>query len=359
MFDEVDHGVSLSRFDLYRSPICARHSEPLLAQNLGISLEPPHSMGRVYSSAKGDMGQSIIFTQRATLFLGALLFLIATPVVMVPQQLPPPPSTSAKVMILAVSRDDSVLAGGISTGKIMPDRQVDVEPLAWLSSSGEWSGFRCTEDHPKACKTFDRDYLKKPHTYSVVSGDGRGAIVKVKHMALDHECFGYGGQGTYSGTPINYAGVATSSSDFFTGGDSARRLDSRDADPVRKAFAATVGKKLDSMKELRVYSLSLEGQELFAVQRAFQDYGSTPGRDVQLNFIFAIGRMSNGRFHMLSWQNRVDNDENEQILGMIHLRNGRDFLVNTVSHPEGQYFRVYGIRDGKPALVYWGGGGGC
>jgi hypothetical protein len=33
--------------------------------------------------------------------------------------------------------------------------------------------------------------------------------------------------------------------------------------------------------------------------------------------------------------------------------------VNTVSHPEGQYFRVYGIQEGKPTLVYHGGGGGC
>jgi hypothetical protein len=305
------------------------------------------------------MNQSIVFTQRGNLFLSASLLLIATPVVMVSQQFPPSPSTSAKVMMLAASRDDSVLAGGISTGKMMPDRRVDVAPLAWLSSSGEWSGFRCTEDHPKACNTFERDYLKKPHTYRVVSGDGRGAIVKVDTMELDHECFGYGGQGTYSGAPMAYAGVAASSPDIFSRGRSAKRLSSRDAEPVRNAFAATVGKKLDSMKELRIYSLSLEGQELFAVQRAFQDYGSTPHGDVQLNFIFAIGRMSNGRFHLLSWQNRVNTDENEQILGMVHLRSGRDFLVNTVSHPEGQYFRVYGIRDGKPTVVYWGGGGGC
>jgi hypothetical protein len=302
------------------------------------------------------MSKSSLKSQKAiSLCLTGLLLLIAAPITMETQQPTSSSTTSADVMVVAIGRNDSVLAGGISSGKLKPDAEVDVEPLAWLSPSGEWRGFRCNENHPKDCQTFEREYLKKPHAYGVVSADGRGASVKVEHMALDHECFGYGGQGTYSGAPIAYAAVATSSPDIFTIGESAKRLTSRDAEPVRKAFAATVGDQLDSKRELRVYVLRLEGHELLAVQRAFQDYGG----QVQLNFIFAIGQMNNGRFDLFSWQNRVDNDENEQILGVIHLKNGRDFLVNTVSHPEGQYFRVYGIQGGRLTLVYSGGGGRC
>src|SRR5450631_959244 len=155
-------------------------------------------------------------------FLTGLLFLIASPAVVVTQQPESTSTSSTAVMVVAIGRDDSVLAGGISTGKIKPHAEVDVEPLAWLSSSGEWKGLRCDESHPKDCHTFEREYLKKPHTYGVISADGRGATVKIEHMELDRECFGYGGQGTYSGAPIAYAAVATSSPDIFTVGDSAK-----------------------------------------------------------------------------------------------------------------------------------------
>ncbi|HEY4379359.1 MAG TPA: hypothetical protein VGN01_03375 [Acidobacteriaceae bacterium] len=296
---------------------------------------------------------------RRFISLGTWISLVAAQVVALPQQPQSPASSTADVMVVAVDRDNSVLAGGIGTGKIRPHSEVGVVPLAWLSPSGQWIAIQCDEYHPKACHAFERDYLKKPHSYTVVSPDGRDAIIHVAHMALDDECFGYGGQGTSSGVPIAYAAVAADSPDIFTVGDSAKRLPDRDAEPIRKAFAATVGGKLDSTRQLRVYSLPLEGQEFFVMQRAYQDYGATPDGQLQFNFILAIGTMSNGRFHLLSWQNKSDNDENEQILGTIHLKSGRDFLVNTVSHPEGQYFRIYGIRNGKLALIYSGGGGSC
>jgi hypothetical protein len=176
------------------------------------------------------MSKSSLKSQKASrLCFTGLLLLIAAPITMETQQPTSSSTTSADVMVVAIGRNDSVLAGGISTGKIKPHAEVDVEPLAWLSSSGEWRGFRCDEDHPKACGAFESEYLKKPHTYGVVSADGRGATVKVQHMELDHECFGYGGQGTYSGAPITYATVAASSPDIFTVGGSAKRLTARGA----------------------------------------------------------------------------------------------------------------------------------
>ena len=286
--------------------------------------------------------------------LAGLCLVVTAPAAVNTQQ----PAASADVMVVAVDRNDSVLAGGISTGNLRPNTEVGVEPLAWLSPSGKWRSIRCDEDHPVACHAFERDYLKKPHTYEVISADGRGATVKVDQMAL-YECFGYGGQGTYTGPSITYAAVAASTTSIFTVGAPAKRLADADAEPIRKAFAAAVGNKLDSAKELRVYALRLENHDFIAVQRAYQDYGSTSDGKLQFNFIFALGQMNGDRFHLLTWKNEVDNDENEQILGVIHLKSGRDFLVNTVSHPEGQYFRIYGIQDGKLTLVYWGGGDNC
>jgi hypothetical protein len=265
-------------------------------------------------------------------------------------------------MIAAVSHDDSVLSGGISSGGPFATGEAAVEPLAWLTPSGEWKAIRCDPNHPQDCKKFEREYLKKPHTYTVVSADGRDALANVKEMSLDDECFGYGGIGTFSGNSIAYAAVAAESTELFAVGEPAMRLADREAEPIRKAFAAALGEKLDSIKELRVYSLHLEGQSFIIIQRAYQDYASkplySPNKSENLNFIFAVGTMKESKFHLGYWKKNVE-DENEQILGTVHLKNGRDFLVNTVSDPESQFFRIYGILNGKLTLVFSGGGNSC
>jgi hypothetical protein len=68
--------------------------------------------------------------------------------------------------------------------------------------------------------------------------------------------------------------------------------------------------------------------------------------------------MDHGQFHLLQWKENTG-DEDEVVLGTVRLTNGRDFLVTTVADPEGQWFRVYGIRDGKLVVVYSGGGSSC
>jgi hypothetical protein len=41
------------------------------------------------------------------------------------------------------------------------------------------------------------------------------------------------------------------------------------------------------------------------------------------------------------------------------MKSGRDFLITTVSDPESQSFRVYGMVSGRLALIYSGGGSSC
>ena len=263
-------------------------------------------------------------------------------------------------MIVAASHDNSVLQGGIGSGRSKPPGRVDVEPIAWLTPNGVWKRILCDENHPKECKRFKQEYLSKPHTYSVISADGRGATVNVVQMDLDKDCFGYGGEGTTSGASISYAAVAADSIEFFASGAPASRLTDTDAVPIRKALAATAREKLDSVKAIRVYSVELEGQHFFLVQRAFQDFVNRKDYDPHedLSLIFAVGTMGKGGFHLLMWKEDTV-DDNEQVLGLVHLKNGRDFLITTTSDPESQHFRIYGMRDGKLAIVFEGGGGGC
>jgi len=74
--------------------------------------------------------------------------------------------------------------------------------------------------------------------------------------------------------------------------------------------------------------------------------------------VFALGYMDGSKLRILHWK-EITGDDNEQILGVIHLRAGRDFLVSASSNPEGNEYRVYGYRDGKLVIVFQGGGGEC
>ncbi len=272
------------------------------------------------------------------------------------QQPSPPLLQDTGVMLAAVSRDESMFTGGISSGKLIGRGTVAVEPLARLTQSGEWASLPCGTNNPKRCLKFEREYLNKPHTYTVVSADGQGATIHAAPTTLD-ECYGYSGTGTYSSTSIATSSIAASSADFFADSPPLKHIANEEAAAIRKALVTLIPKKLDSTKELRFFAVRLEGQDMFIVQRALTDIPAK-SENRRIKFIFAIGTLDQGSFHILHWKQNSE-DENERVLGTIRLKTGRDFLVTVVSDPESQSFRVYGIRNGRLALVYSGGGASC
>jgi hypothetical protein len=272
------------------------------------------------------------------------------------------PGRSEKVMVVAVAHDASVIRGGIGSSNFLAPGIASVEPIAWITAEGNWIQLDCTEGKPDACKKFDRTYLSQPHEYSVISADGQGTTVQVKRMGLDQECFGVHGRGKFNAGAIRSAAVAVESADLFSVGASAHRLTEPDSAPMRKALAGAVGRKLDTTKELRVYAVELEGHALLIFQRAFQDWSSKPAyatpNPPEFEEVFALGSMDNGKLRILQWKENTG-DDNEQILGVIHLRGGHDYLVSASTTPESNEYRVYGYRDGKLVIIFQGGGGGC
>ena len=132
------------------------------------------------------------------------------------------PGQASGVMLAAVSPDARLfrMSLGVETAK----GSAYVEPLARLTPSGEWQSLPCFADtdgkHPanqNACLEFERDYLSKPHIYTVVSADGRGATIHAAPVTLS-ECFGYAGTGTYSGAQIRLSAIAAGSADFLSDG---------------------------------------------------------------------------------------------------------------------------------------------
>jgi len=264
-----------------------------------------------------------------------------------------PESASAKTMLAAVSRDEDLLRGGIGPSKWTGRGTIAVEPLARLTAAGEWSSIPCSANNEKNCRKFEREYLSKPHDYTVVGADGKGTTIRSKPTTLS-ECFDYGGTGTYSGGVIEKSTVAASTPEFFTDSEVVRPLNKDDTLAIRKLLSEFVPKKLDSPNGVRVLSMHLGKQNLYVLQRAFEDMPDGGQRSL----VFGIGVVESHRFHLLYWKHNTV-DENERVLGTISLKSGPDFLITVVSDPESHSYHVYGIRDGKLSLIYAGGGSSC
>jgi len=286
-------------------------------------------------------------------------FLISATAVVLAQQSGPDSVRQTGIILLGVSRNDSTFKGGISGSKQTGKGTVVVEPIARVTASGDWKEFPCDSRDGKstrACIRFAREYLSHPHAYTVVSADGKGGEIHTQPVALSG-CYSYDGVGTYSGSTIAGSAIAAESTDFFAGAAPPRSLGSDESAPIRKALAALVPKRLDSLSGLRLFSLDMQGQRLVVVQRAFSDRSSGQ-RNERFGLIFAIGTMDHDRFKVLHWKRNAE-DEDERILGTIRLKSGEEFLITAVSEPESQSFRVYGIRDEQLKLIYSGGGSSC
>ena len=281
-------------------------------------------------------------------------FVLAVSLLALSQNSVPTSAPDSGVIIAAVSRDARMLGMG---GQKPAKNVAFIEPLARLTPSREWQNLPCFADsdgkkylNQNDCLQFGREYLSKPHTYTVVSAEGRSATINAGPTTLS-ECFGYTGTGTYAGGETPMAAIAASSTDIFSDSPAPQLLSNAAAKPLIKSFAAAVPGGLDSTLALKVLSLRLEGQEFLSVQRGSFDAAGT-------KLIFAIGKKDQGQFQIVQWKENTG-DEDEAVLGTVHLTNGRDFLITTVTDPEGQWFRVYGMRHGKLVRVYSGGGSSC
>jgi hypothetical protein len=263
------------------------------------------------------------------------------------------PQDQPLIMLAAVSRDNAMLTGGISEGTRTHDGQVFVEPIARVTASGAWQSLGCGHVDRKGCVVFEHRYLKKPHSYTVVSGDGYGATIHAAPVKLD-ECNSYTGAGTYSGEPISHSTIAAAPADSFAESPLLNPLETAASAPILKSLSTLVPARLDSTSQLQLFSLRLEGRSFVIVQRGLASHARS-----SLDLVFGIVETEKGQLRTLYWTGSTADDENERILGQIHLTSGRDFLITTVSDPEGQWFRVYGIRSNKLTKVFDGGGSSC
>lgn len=274
-----------------------------------------------------------------------------------------PEAPNGNVVITAVSRDASVLSGGISTGVRTVDGVANVEQIAWLTPSGEWLDLPCnyhwiTDADIARCRAFASSYLSRPHQYTIVSADGYGDTVESSPSRMS-DCYSFASQGTYSGQNLHRTALAASDPSAFTQGSPLKSMEGAQSGRILAAFAAAAPVHLATMAGIRLYRVAWSGRELIVVERSFTDFSSAnPSVVPNVKLLFAIGEMANGRFHMLFWKHNTE-DDNEQVLGTIVLKSGKEFLITSVNDPEAQFFRIYAMHDGNVRMVFSGGGSSC
>lgn len=260
------------------------------------------------------------------------------------------PAQQRGAMLVAASRDDQALYGGIACCGRTREGTITVEPIARITKSGKWEDLPCRPAHTSMCEQFEREFLSRAHKYTVVSADGRGAIIHAAPSALG-DCYEYTGLGTYSGGEIESSAIAASSDEFFARGPIMRLLSDREVDSLRRAVVASLVGKLGSDQNVKVFALSLEGHQLLAIE-------APPPNSEGDKLIFAIGKLDRDSFHVLHWTSDSEGGE-ERVLGIIRLKSGRDYLITTVNDSESQIFRAYGILHGRIVMIYSGGGSSC
>lgn len=278
------------------------------------------------------------------------------------------------VMLVAVSRQDALLTDGISSGRLLGPGELDVEPLARLTAEGRWLALPCVSAAPNpasdlvvgagdsylpgsACQQFVQGYLSQIRSYTLVSSYGFGLNLTAYplHPAA---CINLEGQGSYDGSSMPYSAVAASSTSQFLPAPRFLRLEGEAYQAMLRRFSAVAPIPVAKMQGVRLYALSLGGQTFVVIERSFTDFSSTaPSVLANVPFVFGIGRLVGGRFHLLFWKKNLE-QENEQLIGNVRLKNGQDFLVTSVNTSEAQFFRVYGLREARLQIVFEGGGSG-
>ncbi len=267
------------------------------------------------------------------------------------------------VMLTAVSRDVSVLSGGISTGIRTPEGTADVEQIAWITPSGAWRELPCnyhwlTDADLAHCRKFASTYLSRFHRYTIVSPDGYGATVQAPPSKLDN-CYAFGGRGVYTGQTVVRTAIAASNPTAFEPSSRLRAVQGTAYPRILAAFAGATPVKLHTLQGIRLYRLSWNGLHLIVAERSFTDFSSSsPSLMPNVKLIFSIGEMRHGKFHILFWKQNTT-DDNEQLLGTIRLKSGKQFLVTSINTPQAQFFRAYALRNGIVQMVFSGGGATC
>ena len=286
--------------------------------------------------------------------------LLTIPLGLLPQATPPGKSSASihekQATLLAVVKDWAFEAGYTGGWPSATPSHVPVELLAVVTASGNWIDptLRCREEDNAGCKEFLEQYLNRAKDYTVLTLPGRGSTVHVEPVDKLDDCYDFWSTGTLSSGNTGDAAIASDHLALFDTSPAWQNASRSEIAIVRAGLLGLGPKKVKEFDGVQVRKIQIEGQMYFVAERH-----STTHR--RYGIVFSIGRIEQGRFDLVRWNDEggEDGDTVESALGVIRLKNGREFLITTESDPEGQTFYAYGIRNGHLQIVFQGGGSSC
>jgi hypothetical protein len=281
--------------------------------------------------------------------------LVLTSLPGVAQTVSPKTAQPQSTVIVALTRWKGLFGGGLMDDEYptLPAGQLDMQVIGRLTPSGEWKKMPRNTDNPKLMAGF-KNYIAHTHTYTVVSAENHGEQIHSK-PARWGECEDYSMDGVYVGQEFSKTAIAADAGDALVATPPLHRLTGKEVLAAQTALKALPKHKLHHVQRLELFSVVIGDRSFLILARGYQP--GHPDYD-QYTALFAIGELINGAFHSVIWDNAKNNDEQEYPVGVIQDKAGHIYLIDTVTTPETQYFRVYGLRDGKLVVVFnsvpWG-----
>jgi hypothetical protein len=258
--------------------------------------------------------------------------------------------------VLAVVKDWASLAGNIGGWPDAVPPQVPVELIANVTASGNWIDLtlQCRYEDNSGCAYFLKHSLNRARRYTVITAPNQSETVVVSPVTQIGDCYEYSSSGTLSRSQAGNAAIAADAPDLF---DTPPKLQTASPSEIAIVHAGLLHlgpQQVQSTSDIQVRKAQLEGETFFIAERH-----STAKQ--QFGIVFAIGRIQQGQFKIARWneQGGENGDTVESVLGVIRLKNGREFLLTTESDPEGHRFYVYGVKNGMLQMVFKGGGSSC
>ena len=268
---------------------------------------------------------------------------------------PPHQTHKREILIVAVSRDASLLTGGIEGPSNLAGNKVQLGIVGMLKPDGKIRKVLCDSDDQSECSAIESRYLSRPTTYRTISLSRGRVVTSIPTKVSD--CYETSGMGTLRLRNVQTALGATDTSAFGLV-NAVGKVTSEQRRLLQVAASELIARQSASLPVLslnRFESVRLDGKsEVLLIAE-----GSSLA-EKSYSMFFGVWRTMAGNYQLLLSNVASGFEEPENYIGTIRLRReSSDYIVTSTRNSEGYRFNMYALRHDHLVRVFQGGGGGC
>ncbi len=268
---------------------------------------------------------------------------------------PPHQPHKREILMVALSRDTSLLSGGLETPHNLAGNKVQIGIVGMLTPDGKIRNVLCDSDNQSECSTIESHYLSRRTRYQTISLSQSEVVTTIPTKLSD--CYETSAVGTLQMSNVQTALAATNTSVFglvkaVDEATSKERqvLQIRASELIVRKDASLPVPLLDRFEKVRLNSKS----EVLLVAEG----SILTGKNYSM--FFGIWRKMAGNYRLLLSNTDSGFEEPENYIGTIRLkRETSDYIVTSSRDPEGYRFNIYALHRDHLVKVFQGGGGGC